>query len=584
MRAILKVFVERARGDFSRIVGLLALCALVAGVGCTADATGTNNSSLDGSLAVCNSNFECREAGPCESPFCNSDGTCEYTPISPGISCVDGEVGKCDANGECRSEDAGGLADGETCTKNINCDSGYCNAGVCCSGDDCCQDDADCEGNPDYDSTSCNDQTCEGTRRVPRCVNHQCDYDLMVDAEACEDVVLDCNGFPDVACSGVTATPASCADDCQNDDNNCDTQSGFVCNGTACVAPSEAGSNCGPGDTCDGGLTCDTDPGICCSTGDCCNDDGDCAGNCNVTTHNCESQNPLGATCGANKDNEEVHEADLDCDSEYCAPDIDFVNGNGGGKCAVKSEEKCIDIKASGTVEYSQDETTCRANNVYTCGKINGKVAWVIEDCVAVGKTCTPGSGGQPAMCESSGGGSTDGQLLGDCNDSGAACNNNDLSCHPDTDVCLLVNKESCDPNASESECLGHCNDNSLECESCVNNFDCGGTRNKCIQSQCRTAQDLGGVCDNHGDCLSGACDGSPGVCVDPGCLSNAECGSGNYCIPESQGNPFALELCSDVNFPCACQQTQSTIGQWCDENSDCSGNDICENNKCEND
>lgn len=220
-------------------------------------------------------------------------------------------------------------ANGEQCSANNECQSGYCNNGYCCTGNVCCATDSNCASDAycgsDYicyfqenNSASCNRaRQCKGGY----CTNNKCSSS----AATCGDYYCD---------TGETC--ASCLMDCgickKADGASCDYASlcqGGYCNEGRCgSSPYYCGNAyCDAGETC---TNCARDCGACPrQNGAVCDYDDDCAskhcvhGKCRAGETYCgdsecdaaETCKTCARDCGA-------------CDSAACTKDSDCAGGH----------------------------------------------------------------------------------------------------------------------------------------------------------------------------------------------------------------------------------------------------------------
>ena len=109
---------------------------------------------------------------------------------------------------------------GEVCTIDDECISGYCRNGYCCDTGDCCALAADCPPLY-YSAPSCDTASiCQGSRTDATCVDFICNSQIVDDDSACDGstMALACNPYADVYCTGMVdqsapVCPVSCVSD-----------------------------------------------------------------------------------------------------------------------------------------------------------------------------------------------------------------------------------------------------------------------------------------------------------------------------------------------------------------------------------
>lgn len=296
----------------------------------------------------------CVSGGECASGICVDDVCCNEVCVGDCVACdLPGSVGTCsnmppgtidtcptsttcDGYGHCWK------ADGETCSKAFDCQSGFCTDGVCCEAEckgpcetcNLAQSEGLCEPVP-YEETDdmCPVGLCDGLRQCKLdvgascAVNADCLLGFCVDGFCCDGP---CNGTCQTcAGDGICKTVTNGAD--------MDTCAGSqVCDGQG-LCKTKTGEPCDPQAACLSGHCVDD---VCCKT--------TCAGECTYCVGNTGScqfvprgqKDPvacegIGEACdGAGvckRENCFPCSQDADCLSNYCRPvqnfcDVSFLN------------------------------------------------------------------------------------------------------------------------------------------------------------------------------------------------------------------------------------------------------------------
>jgi len=198
----------------------------------------------------CNGDSECT-SGNCNNGICcaygkeccTSDYICNY-PYQKGLTCINYA---CEQNAK--------KSNGESCTYQVDCESGNCSNGICCDMPEiCCTSNSDC---PDSDWECGNNYYCE---YLPGNDNDGYDYSKKSNCEFCatNDDCLGgtCAWFPGTSeyrCTDGTAGTCCIADnkwiypytsgtDCCA---NSDCSSGYECSNYKCMEKQCAGPQCG---------------------------------------------------------------------------------------------------------------------------------------------------------------------------------------------------------------------------------------------------------------------------------------------------------------------------------------------------
>ncbi len=117
------------------------------------------------------------------------------------------------------------LPAGHGCDEPVDCASGHCQNGFCCTAGDCCARAVHCPAAYTEPPACSEPDTCQGQRRVATCVAAQCGQSAPVaDDSACgAGLLIDpCGPYRAATCSGaVEQQPPQCATAC-SDDAACD--------------------------------------------------------------------------------------------------------------------------------------------------------------------------------------------------------------------------------------------------------------------------------------------------------------------------------------------------------------------------
>jgi hypothetical protein len=192
--------------------------------------------------SACDASVAAADCGPAPDLFCSAGEDQQPPECSSSFAC--GDDSQCDADTYCGSG-SGCLparVDGEGCSRDAECESDHCNAGLCCRDGDCCTDDDDCESR--YVCT--NPRECRG-----QLYRQQCS-----DAFRCEEAepeessygcvgqlarVCDNPGYRDVVCYLLPVPYVRECSSCQSD-SECTRD--YECRGGECrLQPRDDASN-----------------------------------------------------------------------------------------------------------------------------------------------------------------------------------------------------------------------------------------------------------------------------------------------------------------------------------------------------
>jgi len=438
----------------------------------------------------------------------------------------------CDGTGICQAEQA----DGEVCSRDEECTSGYCVDGHCC--DTLC--DGTCE--------ACDIAGSEGT-----CTDHAVGLDPESECSGTSQDTCGQNGF----CDGSGA---------------CD----LWAVGTVCVQQTCSGNTLYQDDTCDGsgacvdGGTVDCSPYVCngdaCRTN--CSDDAHCVSGNYCTGGACVSKKPNGQVCIAGNECQSGSCTDGVCCDTPCVGlcrscalggTVGTCTNVGGGLDPDNECGLCRTCSGTGSCVNATDGTDpkaeCTATAQSTCGfdgECNGTGgcrSWAFgTECVA--QTCT---------------GNTK-YLLDACNGAGTCVDGGSVDCSPY--LCL------------GDDCRTSCTLNSH----CVAGSWCSG-------GFCVGQKGLGQSCTGGAECLSGNC--VDGVCCNTACagvcLHCNLAGSVGNCVSipgDSDPDGECGAICLSCNGAGACAATTAGIDpendcavqaqSTCDNDGECNGAGAC--------
>lgn len=476
------------------------------------------------------------------APFlCGTDGNCRATCTDnnqclPGNACAGGSCGK--------------KPPGAACTKTADCESGFCEQGVCCN-------------------TSCNGKcrSCALPGSQGSCTNvpdgqdtlDQCDVDA---TSTCGNDGM-CNGLGACrkygnatvcgapSCSGTTATTARTC----NGSGQCQSASTigcepFACGATECRTTCTSAMDCAPGSACVMGV--------------------------------CQGKRSNGATCSKAED----------CLSNSCADGV-CCNSACGGVC-----EACNVSGKLGTCSPIPNNTDpsdeCADDGAGMCGKngmCNGARACALY---AAGTVCAMGScmGSTktlPSVCNGTGmcvAGTTQACAPFQCGPGGdclTSCSTNTECVSPQTCVMGSCGKK---PNGQACSSASECNSNFCEQGICCGSA-CSGTCQSCaLPASAGTCtpvpagQDPLSQCDDQtaATCgTNGACNGM-GACQLYGNATEcqaATCTAGGYQAARTcngMGVCSVAQAMSCGAYACASSGCKTS----CTSNLDCAAGNVC--------
>ncbi|MCA9557045.1 MAG: hypothetical protein KC583_00665, partial [Myxococcales bacterium] len=499
-------------------------------VRCTADAqcagnpNGTNCNVVTGACVRCVDNADCNQQGV--TPVCGLDGNNKAACVGcvDDNACVGNPVGpNCHPDGSC-----------EVCANNADC-AGQVGAPVCDTLTRTCRACTTANNNqvPGHDD-------CEAFVGAPVCnvANGTCQEcvgngDCAANELCCNDgAAPTCEATaPGVQCTACdTACNANVADTCANRTcqcgNNAACAGGLFCNAGACVECRNDG-DCAGAEVCSVAKTCGA------AAGAPCQGDNDCAsgycqdetGLCRPATCNNNQQDndengiDCGGPCGKCLDvqctNLQGNPVDTDCASGFCQPST--------GLCRPAS---CDNGVLDGLTEDEIDcGGLCGACDDSPCDNQNNDTSCASGFCQASTGLC------RPAFC---GSGTQNGDETGvDCGGSCGACNDQACANGQGGAEDTLCASGYCQPNNNVCK-DAHCGNDQIDAGEQEAGIDCGPA------SDCGSCQ--GVACQANGDCETGFCEQSTGVCrpfhCSDGQQNNGETGTdcGGQCSACDQG------------------------------------------------
>ena len=389
-------------------------------------------------LCLCTLDAECDDSVPCTMDTCQPQFGCYHTPdetlCDDGIDCTQDT---CDAKQGCVWEnlpDGFSCDDGDLCTQPDSCLGGVCatETTLCDDGNDCTQDSCNpgtglclhepavgaCDdGQPCTLNDACVSGFCKGTAKL--CAEIEChksscdvasgacvaepltdswcdDEDLCTDVSTCQIGV--CTGFP-----------KSCDDKNPCTDDACAAQTG-ACVHVNNTAPCDDGLPCTLQDTCGDG-SCNGAPKSCddgsvCTYDQCNSGTGACI---NVTTLMCNDANL--------------------CTDDWCDPEQGCVSAPTSDPCDDSSpctlNDTCTDGVCVG-FDTCEDGDPCTLDQCYATGDcLHSPTSGACDDddACTVGDACSPdGCMGAAKSCGDGDPCTVDACVAGECTHAGGGC------------------------------------------------------------------------------------------------------------------------------------------------------------------
>lgn len=587
---------------------------------------------------------ECDDNNACTlGDECDHLGNCLGAPIA----CSDGNVctaDLCDVSGTCTFaiQSGGPCSDSDPCTLGDACQAGVCASGAVqvCGDDNPCTDDS-CDSTlgacvfapnnhpcDDGDACTINDVCKSGfciSGLNPGCSDGKectadhcntttggCEFTALPNGVSCSDGLACTAG--DVCASGACAPgPAPiCADgnDCTSD--GCDAASG------ACVFTALSSTPCSDGDVCSGNDLCTAGqcvPGanVCeCKKGSDCavKEDGDqCNGTlyCELSDHTCQLDLGTVVIC------------DTSGDSECVKYSCDTVSG----KCVAKNVNEKGVCNADGSIctgaDFCQagicistDGPQCDDQNMCTndsCDPISGCLHVGNDAPCEDGDSCTEGDAcvqgscvsGPGKICDDGSQCTKDFCIQGECESfpqSGTACSDGNLCTLDDTcsgGVCTPGIPKSC---SVDGPCLvPTCDGTSGKCGSaaayayapCQDGSECT-LGDHCEGGKCKSGPVW---CYSDDPCIVGSCDSTGLKCLFGKAMDGVSCNDGDACTlgdtcksgackagtPKvcEAGQTCAQDVCESSSGACK----PNADGIICDDNNACTLSDKCKNGAC---
>ena len=292
--------------------------------------------SLSAQECACQEAWECDDGDPCTRDEC-IDHVCVWTlegDCSSDADCNDDDPCTDDECVNCmcqHSNNSASCDDGDPCTENDRCSGGVCfgtqkdcDDGILCTIDSCVDgvcinDNSGCICNKDSD---CPSQECKSAR----CVNHNCEYDLIGECATdsdCDDGDPNTNDLC-VNCNCEYEQFVGCGDGICQSDETC-----YTCREDCGKCTDCGNGHCEP-ELGEDGCNCpeDCEPPECCSDADCDDHDPCTTDSCNNNT--CSFAEISG--CCEDNDDCEANEICLgnECVQDEDGSDDDGDDGDGG--------------------------------------------------------------------------------------------------------------------------------------------------------------------------------------------------------------------------------------------------------------
>jgi hypothetical protein len=436
--------------------------------------------------------------------------------------------------------------DNNVCTQTDRCDKGSCffeNPVACADDGNPCTDSAcdPTEGcRTTFNTNTCDDTnlttrgdrcdgagTCVGTPYV--CQPGPCQVSSTHNGQGC-DVVLEAAG---TECSDGNNTTRN--DACSNEGSCVGEPYSCPPSDSPCVRVIQDGVGCGfepinPGGECNDGNTA--------TRNDVCDDNGACAGQpyeCPASTSPCITNVPNGVDCTATPTN---LGGQCNDNSDATGNDVCLANGTCAGTPIVcdPSTNPCMANVPNGT--------TCVMRPTNLGGQCSDNNTTTRNDA---------------------------------CNSNGQ-CAGETYECPASTNPCITNVPNGVDCTATPTNLGDQCNDNSDATgnDVCLASGTCAGTPIVCDPSTnpCMANVPNGTTCVMRPTNLGGSCTDNSTTTRNDTCNSNGQCVGEAYECPAST-NPCIANIPNGVD----CTATPTNLGGQCNDNSDATGNDICQAN-----
>ena len=536
-------------------------CESPDGASCMTGAQCLSGHCVDGVCCNTDCSGTCRA---CNVP--NSVGTCASVALNqdPANEC---NPGSCDGLGACQ------INQGNPCTSNAQCSTGFCVDGVCC--------DAACTGTCQACSTALKGGGIQGecgpiaggTDPQNECVQEPsstCGNTGFCSGQGTCSLYTNGTTCAVASCSGqnTLSKPDTCNGVGQCIDGGTQSCNAFACNGGICNLTCTADTDCATGNFCTGmacspkkanGLMCGTSNE--CTSGNCV--DGVCCSSaCTDECKSCALPGSLGVC------------ANIPSGGTDALPSCGGIQlCNGSGKCVDANGQQCAtnaecfsNICVDGVCCNNACSGLCSACSAAKNGALNG--------------TCSPITSGLDPDNECSGAAACNGMgacgLLGD----GTTCT---AGSECQSGFCI-------DGVCCNNACTGSCRACSAGktggvngvCANVATNSD---PDNECL-AECNAFGDCeepnGSACTANGECQSGIC--VDGVCCNSAC--NGDCqtcnkaGSVGLCAPVAAGQQDTCGVGATCDVAGTCKKVN---GGSCTLNAECLTGFCVDNVCCEN-
>ena len=502
----------------------------------------------------------CLANANCDSGYCDAgDGTSKTNRCMPSKDGRSGDV--CSHDNQCASLTCSGLAkdargawvpgacaakkaDGESCTADGHCASGFCAAGT--TGTVCTRRSAlgaSCSAHPQCLSGYCD--AGDGTSKTNQCMpngsgrdGELCSHDNQCRSLNCGGLRQDSSGaWVPGACAPKRSLGAACSTHFQCGSGYCDAGDGT--SHTSLCMPNKVGQ---AGEICSHGNQCAS--GVCAGLAR----DGSGA----WVPGACAGLTALGAACTAN----------VQCVSAYCdAGDgtsktgLCMPNGLGQNGDICSNDKQCVFLNCSGLRQAAGG-------------------AWVPGTCAtrkALGTMCSANGQCDSGYCDAGNG--TSRTALCMPNKNGQA---GDVCSH--SNQCLSLSCVGLRQNAAGAWVPGACAAQGAAGASCTAHAECSSGFCDPTPRTCANKSALGAACSANVQCLSSYCDAGDGTSKTNRCMPNGFGQNGDICSHDKQCgslNCAGLREAGGAWIPGACA-AKRTLGASCSAHAQC-GSEYCD-------
>jgi len=469
----------------------------------------------------------------------NPDVFCDGAPAQAAPECSPAclEDGECGPGYHCDAVCTADVPHGLSCDEDSDCQSGHCQNEFCCDAGDCCQFDYHCPESYQEDPECASPATCQGHRRMRKCLNFICLSQKTDDDSACtaQQLAQDCGLYLDLNCNGQKyQAPPLCPASCQWDS---ECQASAHCDAT-CQEDLPNGSSCDENSDCLSGLCAN---GFCTSQGMGCVEPADCpaqfssAAKCHDAA-TCQGTR-VDPTCVDNQCGSQVVDDDSDCTAAVtanlcdwyedllCTGEAEQVPPQCPQSC-VEDEECDPGAHCDGScVQDVEDGAQCDEDSDCTSEHCAEGLCCDEGDCCLEGADCPALYSAAPAC-----------NAAVTCQGVRVDAQCKDFVCSSlvvDDDTACTAETEADDCGAFLSVfCTGAADQTAPDCkQSCSSDVDCDPKAH--CDGICLGDLADGSHCNEDSDCASGHCE--HGLCCQEGdcCLAAASCPGQYKSYPE---------------------------------------------------